>query len=229
MVEVTQEPTEVELVLAGGVSVTVRVIDEQTGAPVNNVWVRAGPRGAENITVADGRTNAEGLCILKVSTGEYVIKAQGWMNGRLNDFSEDVRVGTDDKDLIVEIAITPRRIISGLLIDTGGKPVAGTASLGSDSTAAGMDGRFELPQPWGDEMQVHIGFALAPVADAEPHSRAAQVKTRNHSDTGSKSEQFASAFNSHMRKCLSVAEEQAEKIGEFINAKLAESRTKGGQ
>jgi len=160
MVEVTQEPTEVELVLAGGVSVTVRVIDEQTGAPVNNVWVRAGPRGAENITVADGRTNAEGLCILKVSTGEYVIKAQGWMNGRLNDFSEDVRVGTDDKDLIVEIAITPRRIISGLLIDTGGKPVAGTASLGSDSTAAGMDGRFELPQPWGDEMQVHIGFAF---------------------------------------------------------------------
>ncbi len=72
-------------------------------------------------------------------------------------------------------------------------------------------------------------YALAPVADAEPHSRAAQVKTRNHSDTGSKSEQFASAFNSHMRKCLSVAEEQAEKIGEFINAKLAESRTKGGQ
>jgi len=72
-------------------------------------------------------------------------------------------------------------------------------------------------------------YALAPVADAQTHSKAAQVKTRNHSDTGSKSEQFASAFNSHMRKCLSVAEEQAEKLGEFIKAKLAESRTNDGQ
>jgi hypothetical protein len=32
-----------------------------------------------------------------------------------------------------------------------------------------------------------------------------------------------------MRKCLSVAEEQAEKLGEFIKAKLAESRTNDGQ
>ena len=68
-------------------------------------------------------------------------------------------------------------------------------------------------------------YALAPVADAEPHS----AKIRSHSGTGSNSEQFASAFNSHMRKYLSVAEEKAEKLGEFINEKLAERRTKGGQ
>ena len=72
-------------------------------------------------------------------------------------------------------------------------------------------------------------YALAPVADTQTHSKAAKVKIHDHSDTGSSSEQFASTFNSHMRKCLSVAEEQAEKIGEFIKAKLAERRTKGGE
>jgi len=72
-------------------------------------------------------------------------------------------------------------------------------------------------------------YALAPVADAKPDSRARNVKVCKHTDSGSKSERFASAFNSHMRKCLSVAEEQAAKLGEFINAKLAESRTNDGQ
>lgn len=72
-------------------------------------------------------------------------------------------------------------------------------------------------------------YTLAPVADAEPHSRASEAKVRNHSDSGSKSQQFALAFNSHMRKCISVAEEQGAKIGEFIKAKLAERRTKDGQ
>ena len=160
IVEVAQEPTEVELVLGGGLPVTVRVIDEQTDEPVKDIWVTAGPRDAQNITAADGRTNAEGLCILKVSPGEYVIKAQGWKYGKLHDFFENVTVSSSYKDLSVTIAITPRFMISGLLIDAGGQPVAGTVSFGSDSTAVGIDGKFELPQPWGDEMQVHIGFAF---------------------------------------------------------------------
>jgi len=71
-------------------------------------------------------------------------------------------------------------------------------------------------------------YTLAPVADARVHSQASAAKIHNHSDPGSSSEQFASAFNSHMRKYLSVAEEQAEKLGEFIKAKLAESQTNDG-
>jgi hypothetical protein len=62
--------------------------------------------------------------------------------------------------LSVTIAITPRSIISGLLIDTEGKPVVGTVSLGRDSATTDMEGKFELPEPWGDEMELHIGFAF---------------------------------------------------------------------
>ncbi|MHC5062075.1 MAG: hypothetical protein ACYTFK_13500 [Planctomycetota bacterium] len=160
MVEVAGEPTQAELVLGGGVSVTIRIVDKQTGEPGKDIWVRAEPKDTKNITVADGRTNAEGMCILKVRPGEYVIKAQGWMNGKLHDFSENVHASIRDEDLNVTIAITPRFIISGLLIDVSGEPVAGTVSLSSDSTATGTDGKFELPQPFGDEMQVHIGFAF---------------------------------------------------------------------
>jgi len=65
-------------------------------------------------------------------------------------------------------------------------------------------------------------YALAPVADAKPDSVSRDVKIRNHTDSGSKSKRFALVFNSHMRKCISVAEEQGTKIGEFIKAKLAE-------
>ena len=160
MVEVGQEPTEVELVLGGGLPLTVSVIDEQTNKPANDVRVTAAPQGARNITVADGRTNAQGLCILKVGTGQYVIKAQGWKYGKLHDFSENVTVSQSDKDVIVEIAITPRQMISGLLIDDTGRPVEGAVSLGSDSAIADTNGKFELPEPWGDEMEVHIGFAF---------------------------------------------------------------------
>lgn len=67
-------------------------------------------------------------------------------------------------------------------------------------------------------------YALAPVADvdAKSHSRARDVKVRKSTDSESKSERFALKFNSQMRKCISVAEEQGAKIGEFIKAKLAE-------
>ncbi|MHC4721693.1 MAG: hypothetical protein ACYS6I_03185, partial [Planctomycetota bacterium] len=160
-VVVGREPTQVELVLGGGLPVTVSVIDQQTGDPARDVPVTAGPQGAQNITTANGKTNVKGQCILMASPGEYVIKAQGWKYGKLHDFSENITVNSGDEDLTVTIAITPRFMISGLLIDTGGKPVAGTVSLGSDSTATSNEkGKFELPQPGGDQMQVHIGFAF---------------------------------------------------------------------
>ena len=72
-------------------------------------------------------------------------------------------------------------------------------------------------------------YALAPVADAnvKSDSRARQVKVSKNTDSGSKSEKFASAFNTQMRKCISIAEEKGAKVGELIKAKLAEQRTKG--
>lgn len=74
-------------------------------------------------------------------------------------------------------------------------------------------------------------YALAPVADADakPRSGSREVKVHNHTDSGSKSKRFALAFNSQMRKCISVAEEQGAKIGEFIKAKLAERPENGQQ
>ena len=70
-------------------------------------------------------------------------------------------------------------------------------------------------------------YTLAPVADNRPLAQTSAA-SHNHSYTGSNSEQFASAFNLHMRNFLSIAEEQAEKLGEFIKAKLAESRKDDG-
>jgi len=71
-------------------------------------------------------------------------------------------------------------------------------------------------------------YVLAPVDDNRTHSQASTTKSSTNIETASDSEQFASAFNTHMRRYLSVAEEQAEKLGEFIKAKLAESRKKDG-
>jgi len=159
-VVVGREPTEVELILSSSINITVKVVDEQTGKPAKNVRVRVAPQAAENTTAAYSKTDVEGRCILQVGPGEYVVKAQGWKYGKPLDFSENVTVRSSDKNLSVTIAITPRFIISGLLIDAGGMPVAGTVSLGRDSTTAGIDGKFELPQPWGDETKVHIGFAF---------------------------------------------------------------------
>jgi hypothetical protein len=159
-VVVGEEPTQVELTLSNPIPITVKVIDEQTGKPVKNIKVKAAPQTAKNILAAYRKSDTEGQCILKVNPGEYVIKAQGWMNGGVHDFSEDVQVGADDKNLSITIAITPRDMISGLLIDTEGKPVAGTVSLGRDSATTDMEGKFELPEPWGDEMEFHVGFAF---------------------------------------------------------------------
>jgi len=72
-------------------------------------------------------------------------------------------------------------------------------------------------------------YAIAPVADARTNSKVATEKIHNQNENVSASEQFALAFNSHMRKCLSFAGEHAEKIGEFIKTKLAEQRTKAEQ
>ncbi|MHC5061446.1 MAG: hypothetical protein ACYTFK_10240 [Planctomycetota bacterium] len=73
-------------------------------------------------------------------------------------------------------------------------------------------------------------YALAPVADANVKSdlraRTGHHKVSKHADSGSKSEKFASAFNTQMRKCISIAEEQGARLGELIKAKLAEQRTK---
>jgi len=72
-------------------------------------------------------------------------------------------------------------------------------------------------------------YVLAPVDDNRTRSHASTAKSSANIDTTSDSEQFASAFNTHMRRYLSVAEEQAEKLGEFIKAKLAERRSNDGQ
>jgi len=154
------EPTEVELTLSSSINIIVKVVDEQTGKPAKDVRVTAALQDAENATAAYSKTDVEGRSILQVSAGEYVLKAQGWKYGKPHDFSENVTVSSSDKDLTVTIAVTPRFIISGLLIDAGARPVAGTVSIGSDSTTAGIDGKFDFPQPEGDRMQVHVGFAF---------------------------------------------------------------------
>ena len=72
-------------------------------------------------------------------------------------------------------------------------------------------------------------YALAPAPDAKATSGASKAESRKHSDAGFKSEEFALAFNSGMRKCIGFAEEKAVKAGEFIKAKLAERQKHGGK
>jgi len=72
-------------------------------------------------------------------------------------------------------------------------------------------------------------YALAPACDTKGTWGASKAEFREQSDAGFKSEEFALAFNSRMRKCIGFAEEKAAKAGEFIKTKLAERREHGGK
>jgi hypothetical protein len=158
-VEVPGEPTDIELVIGKGVPVIVKIVHEQTGKPVKNVRVWAAPKDAEKAIVAQAKSDVNGQCILKIMPDEYIVKAQGRKDSKPYDFSKNISVHIDDKDLSVEIHMTPRRTISGLLMDIDGNTITGTVSLDNDSVNSNEAGLFELAEPWGDQSQIHIGFA----------------------------------------------------------------------
>jgi len=66
-------------------------------------------------------------------------------------------------------------------------------------------------------------YALAPASDKE-RDRQAGKNNKNSYQAESKSEKFALAVNSGMRKCISFAEEKAVVAREFVKAELARRR-----
>lgn len=155
-----EDPTEVQFVLTRGLPVRVRVVDEETAEPLDKVGVRANVRGNKYAMVSYGSTDGKGQCVLQLTPGEYTFIAQGWKDGRLRDVSKDFILEAGAQDPNVEIAITPRPFVYGWLVDANDNPVRGTVTLGHKPVETDEQGGFEVPEPWGGPMEVHIGYAF---------------------------------------------------------------------
>ncbi len=159
-------PVEVQVDLAAGTSqvvlkvlpadqpVAVQVVDETTGGPLENVWVRAEfAEGAEG-AVAQARTDRAGRCTLAIPPGRYRIVAQGWKNGRFSEFAEELALAREQTDAAVIIAMTARANVTGRLVDTNGNPVEGFVQIGSDRPdKTDPNGRFTVEEPFGDAFE----------------------------------------------------------------------------
>ena len=152
--------TQALLMIRQGKPVQVRVVDENTQRPLSGIWVYAQPVGGDGPVSADGRTDAKGVCELNLLPGPHLIKARGWQAGQFRHYSQEVTVRPDTKDLTVEIAISPRPLIRGQLINTGGTPVQGTVWISGDTQETDPNGEFAVPEPFGDLMKDHLCYVL---------------------------------------------------------------------
>ncbi|UCD56336.1 MAG: zf-HC2 domain-containing protein, partial [Candidatus Hydrogenedentota bacterium] len=154
-----QPTTHVEFILQKGLPVKVKTIDKSTGEPVRGIWVKAALPSNEDVSVASGRTDDKGNCVLGLTEGNYVLWAQGWKNGQPRQFSRDLTVEADSKQPSVEIEIQSRPMIWGRLVDAPDSPVRGTVTLGTESAESDDHGQFAMPEPWGASEDIQIGYA----------------------------------------------------------------------
>jgi protocatechuate 3,4-dioxygenase beta subunit len=153
-VKAGSEGTDLVFVIRKGQVVPIRVLDQQTGRPLNNIWVFASVAGSD--PVDEGRTDAQGDCVLKIPADEYVITAEGWRNGQRHMFEQPVTVAPGFNGSPIEILITSRAMIPGQLIDIEGNPVAGMVKMGMDEWhKTDSQGRFHVPEPWGSSPREH--------------------------------------------------------------------------
>jgi len=157
----TGEATEIELPLLSGIPVTIGVVEKETGEPIEDVVVSAKLADGTRVPSAYVRTDSNGECELHLSTGEYEILAQGWKNGGLHNFSKNLSVKADSKDLSLEIAIKSHPMIWGWLVDANDNPIEGTVILGYDRSVETYEsGEFAIPEPWWSPGDIHIGYAF---------------------------------------------------------------------
>ncbi|MHC4085149.1 MAG: redoxin domain-containing protein [Planctomycetota bacterium] len=156
----TNSIPEVELVLQKGLSVKVRIVDEDTGEPVRKVPVRARMLDDKNLTIASGQTNNRGICIFQLVPGEYNIVAYGWEDGKQHKFSKHLNIKSDNENLDVKLEIKSRPTVWGWLIDANDNPVQGTVALGRDPVKSDEHGEFAIPEPWSMPGETQIGYAF---------------------------------------------------------------------
>lgn len=155
--------TEIDMIVQKPLPVTVTIFDSQSGLPLQNISVSAilnhiyELKGS--VPEASARTDEQGKCILAVAPDKYQITARGHKNNAFHDFTKELVVTADSKDLSVEIEITPPDVVWGTLYDSQGNPLQGTVSLASQKEKTDTSGNFELSLEWARDMEVYIGFA----------------------------------------------------------------------
>jgi hypothetical protein len=125
------------LLLGGGTSATVTVLDP-TGAPVPGARVAAqGDPAASGRTAADGRVRLEGLD----PASPYELRATGerWLPGTVVPWAPS--------DVVVRLRAPAE--VAGVVVDAEGRPITGARVTGSTAT--------ESDSEWADE---HGAFAL---------------------------------------------------------------------
>jgi len=99
--------------------------------------------------------------VLRLAAGQYKLGVREWRNGKYAQFSKDVTVPDDAKEISVSMAISPRFLIRGRLVDSRFRPLRGTVRIESeDVVTTGRDGAFACPEPWRSPGDPVIGYAF---------------------------------------------------------------------
>ncbi len=148
---------KVELGLEEGIGVTVALVDVKTSEPIPDEQVTA----TANTVVVSARTDEQGRCVLRLAAGQYKLGVREWRNGKYAQFSKDITVPNNAKELSVSMEIAPRFLIRGRLVDSRLRPLRGTVRIESeDLVTTGKDGTFACPEPWRWPGDAVIGYAF---------------------------------------------------------------------
>ena len=153
-------PTWYDLSCSTGRVVTGRVLDRETGRPVDDQYVSARIGSNSRISVNATRTDQQGRYQLRVPPGDYQIQTSGWRNGSWYEMSQSIRA--DENSLSgIDFLLHPRPKFPGRLVGEKGRPVEGTVTVSFNNAVRTTEGgAFRVPAEFGDPDKSRICYAF---------------------------------------------------------------------
>jgi len=148
----------VEIHLEEGIPVVVTVLDLRSAEPVKEEYMTV---ATADTTVAAGRTDERGQCVVRLGAGQYKLNVHGWKDRRLAQFTKDFAIASDAKEFTVSIEIAARPRIQGCLVDGLYRPLRGTVLLSSEEPVKTHDdGIFACPEPFWLPGDLEVCYAF---------------------------------------------------------------------
>jgi hypothetical protein len=144
-----REEVRMEAGIAGEVRGEVR--DEETGAAVGGQMVWLSLPGEVETKVATAKSAADGTFVMKAPAGKFAVTTYGWAAKRGTSAyrTAAVEVKAGERPPAVRLAMHPRPMLHGELVDEAGKPVAGRVMADFSAVETDGAGKFVLPEPNG--------------------------------------------------------------------------------
>jgi len=106
--------------------------------------------------IAKVTPDATGHFAVPLPPGEYVARLISWPNGRRKHITQNILITSTAPTQTFNLAITPRPILHGQLVDSAGNPISGYVWLGG-WFASDVQGRLSIPAP--DTFDGEVGVA----------------------------------------------------------------------